>query len=146
MLTSFAAFAQDQSPSNSQTPSEPERWNLFYQATSIGQYHGTFNSPYSGPFSLQDYPERDVSLTTTLFSGFRLEKNTALYFDPKLRAAAVLAGWVAWQTPPMASCHASLRLRPSPTWLDCISPTTSDSAARKRTSKAMKISWPASVL
>jgi len=22
---------------------EPERWNLFYQATSIGQYHGTFH-------------------------------------------------------------------------------------------------------
>lgn len=47
----------------------PERWNLFYQATSIGQYHGTFRSPYAGANSLQDYPERDVSLTTTLFSG-----------------------------------------------------------------------------
>src|SRR5260370_30394798 len=65
-------------------PVEPERWNLFYQATSIGQYHGTFHSPYSGPFSLQNYPERDVSLTTTLFFGLRLEKNTVLYFDPEI--------------------------------------------------------------
>jgi len=65
-------------------PVEPERWNLFYQATSIGQYHGTFHSPYSGPFSLQNYPERDVSLTTTLFFGLRLEKNTMLYFDPEI--------------------------------------------------------------
>src|SRR5216684_5198572 len=65
-------------------PVEPERWNLFYQATSIGQYHGTFHSPYSGPFSLQNYPERDVSLTTTLSFGLRLEKNTVLYFDPEI--------------------------------------------------------------
>src|SRR3979490_1496759 len=52
---------------------KPERWNLFYQATSIGQYHGTFHSPYSGQLSLQNNMERDVSLTTTLFLGLRLE-------------------------------------------------------------------------
>lgn len=63
---------------------ESERWNLFYQATSIGQYHGTFRSPYSGPYSLQNYPERDVSLTTTLFFGLRLGQNTQLYFDPEI--------------------------------------------------------------
>ena len=50
------------------TDVKQERWNLFYQATSIGQYHGTFRSPYDGPFSLQDTMERDVSLTTTLSS------------------------------------------------------------------------------
>ena len=78
------APAQELSPPPQDPPAEPERWNLFYQATSIGQYHGTFRSPYSGPFSLQNYPERDVSLTTTLFLGLRLEKNTALYFDPEI--------------------------------------------------------------
>ncbi len=71
---------------------EPERWNLFYQATSIGQYHGTFNSPYSGPFSLQNYPERDVSLTTTLFLGIQLEKNTQLYFDPEIAGGRGFSG------------------------------------------------------
>jgi high affinity Mn2+ porin len=63
---------------------DPERWNLFYQATSIGQYHGNFPSLYSGPLSLTNTPERDVSLTTTLFFGFRISNNTQFYFDPEI--------------------------------------------------------------
>jgi high affinity Mn2+ porin len=63
---------------------DDERWNLYYQATSIGQYHGTFDSPYTGPLSLQDYPERDVSLTTTLFFGLRLSPHLQFYFDPEI--------------------------------------------------------------
>lgn len=73
-------------------PVESEGWNLLYQGTSIGQYHGTFNSPYSGPFSLQDNMERDVSLTTTLFFGLRLEKNTVLYFDPEVAGGRGFSG------------------------------------------------------
>jgi hypothetical protein len=53
---------------NQQIIDEPEDWNLYYQATSVGSYHGTFPAPYTGPLSLQDYPERDVSLTSTFFS------------------------------------------------------------------------------
>lgn len=71
---------------------QPERWNLFWQATSIGQYHGTFPSPYEGPFSLQNYPERDVSLTTTLFFGLRLGDNTQLYFDPEIAGGRGFSG------------------------------------------------------
>ena len=67
-----------------ETPVPPQRWNLFWQATSIGQYHGTFPSPYEGPFSLQNYTERDVSLTTTLFFGLQLGDNTELYFNPEI--------------------------------------------------------------
>jgi high affinity Mn2+ porin len=70
----------------------PERWNLFYQATSVGQYHGTFRSPYSGPFSLQDYPERDVSLTTTLFLSLRVEQNTTVVFDPEIAGGRGFSG------------------------------------------------------
>ncbi len=33
----------------------PERWNLYYQATSIGDYHGKFHSPYEDATSLQDH-------------------------------------------------------------------------------------------
>ncbi len=69
-----------------------ERWNLFAQATAIGQYHGTFPSPYSSPFSLQSYAERDVSLTTTLFLGLRLGKDTALYFDPEIAGGRGFSG------------------------------------------------------
>ena len=76
------------------TPKEPdpERWTLSFQATSIGQYHGTFPSPYSSPFSLQNYPERDVSLTTTLFFGLRLTPNTQLYFDPEIAGGRGFSG------------------------------------------------------
>ena len=77
---------------NSQTDTPNERWNLFFQATSIGQYHGTFRSPYSGAYSLQNYPERTVSLTTTLFFGLRLDRNTQLYFDPEIAGGRGFSG------------------------------------------------------
>jgi high affinity Mn2+ porin len=76
-------------------PAEPvqqERWNLFYQATSVGQYHGTFRSPYSGAFSLRNTLERRVSLTTTLFFALRLEQNTFLYFDPEIAGGRGFSG------------------------------------------------------
>src|SRR5262249_44049949 len=56
----------------------------FYQATSIGQYHDAFRSPYSGTFSLRAYSERAVSLTTTLFLGVRLDRDTQIYIDPEI--------------------------------------------------------------
>ncbi len=75
-----------------EAPVENERWNLFFQATSIGQYHGTFHSPYADAFSLQNYPERDVSLTTTLFFGLWLDRNTQLYFDPEIAGGRGFSG------------------------------------------------------
>ena len=89
LLASIGWNACAQSPAE---PVETERWNLFYQATSIGQYHGTFHSPYSGPFSLQGTMERDVSLTTTLFLGLRVEKNTVLVFDPEMAGGRGFSG------------------------------------------------------
>lgn len=80
-LAACAARAQDSTVS---TPVDNERWNLYYQATSIGQYHGSFYAAYSGPLSLSNRPERDVSLTTTLFFGLRITDNTLLYFDPEI--------------------------------------------------------------
>ncbi len=72
--------------------SSPERWNLYYQATSIGQRHGTFNAPYQGPLSLQNHPENVVSLTTTLFFGLQLGGNTQLYFDPEIAGGRGFSG------------------------------------------------------
>jgi high affinity Mn2+ porin len=80
VLNRQIAHAQDSVP----VAVDFERWNLFYQATSIGQYHGSFPALYSGTLSLSDKPERDVSLTTTLFFGFRITKNTQFYFDPEI--------------------------------------------------------------
>ncbi len=80
-LAALTARAQDNS---TPAPVDEERWNLYYQATSIGQYHGSFYAPYSGPLSLSNTPERDVSLTTTLFFGLRITDNTQFYFDPEI--------------------------------------------------------------
>ncbi|HKW96944.1 MAG TPA: carbohydrate porin [Bryobacteraceae bacterium] len=69
-----------------------QQWNLYYQATSIGQRHGGFNAPYTGPLSLQNYAERVVSLTTTLFFGLRLGNKTQLYFDPEIAGGRGFSG------------------------------------------------------
>jgi high affinity Mn2+ porin len=92
-LSRVTLLAQQTAPdANPADPAQPERWNVYYQATSIGQYHGTFHAPYSGPFSLQDYPERDVSLTTTLFFSYRLQDNTQLIFDPEIAGGKGFSG------------------------------------------------------
>lgn len=83
--TALPLFGQQDTPSS-------ERWNLYYQATSIGQYHGTFRSPYSSTNSLQNYMERDVSLTTTLFFGLRLSDSTTIYFDPEIAGGRGFSG------------------------------------------------------
>lgn len=84
-------MAQDPDPNNTEPP-EPARWDLYYQATSIGQEHGTFHAPYSGPLSLEDIPEHDASITTTLFFGLRLSDNTQLYFDPEIAGGRGMSG------------------------------------------------------
>ncbi len=94
------ALAQTAQDTSSQAPAaqpvdpQPaaERWNLYYQATSIGDEHGAFRSPYSGPFSLQDYPEHDASLTATLFLGFQLFSNTQIYVDPEVAGGRGFSG------------------------------------------------------
>src|ERR1700722_18849818 len=100
LLLSVSGSAQGPSPAadptSDQAPSlqdtESERWNLYFQATSIGDYHGTFRSPYQGPLSLKDYMERDVSLTSTLFFTARLEQNTFLVFDPEIAGGKGFSG------------------------------------------------------
>ncbi len=77
-------------PPNS--PAASETWNWFYQATSIGDYHGAFYAPYTGAFSLQPNAEHDVSLTTTVFLGFRPFANTQIYFDPEIAGGRGFSG------------------------------------------------------
>jgi high affinity Mn2+ porin len=76
----------------SDVPPPQQRWNLFYQATSIASTHGPFRSPYSGPFSLQSRREADVSLTTTLFFGLRLARYTQLDVDPEIAGGRGFSG------------------------------------------------------
>jgi hypothetical protein len=92
-VLSFGGCLMAQS-SDGPAPDAPasEDWNLYYQATSIGQNHGTFNSPYTGPLSLQDYREDDVSLTTTLFFDARLTHNLQFVFDPEIAGGRGFSG------------------------------------------------------
>ena len=90
LLLAAAAKAQD-SPDTSAGPPPAERWNLYYQATSVGMHHGAFDALYSGPLSLENRPESDVSLTSTLFVGFRLG-NTQFYIDPEIAGGRGFSG------------------------------------------------------
>lgn len=94
VVTFRSAWAQ-----TSQTPqissggnADNQRWNVFWQATSIGQYHGRFHSPYEGPNSLRDVPERDVSLTSTLYLGYRPFENTQVYVDGEIAGGRGFSG------------------------------------------------------
>jgi high affinity Mn2+ porin len=73
--------AKAQSVSND---SSGERWSIHFQATSIGQHHGSFPSLYQGENSLPSHPESRVSLTATLFLAYRVNSWTDLVFDPEL--------------------------------------------------------------
>src|SRR5450759_1242683 len=93
ILAAWPALAQEtqkggetprQEESREPAPAEEERWNLFWQATSIGQAHGAFRAPYTGPNSLESRTEADASITTTLFLGLRLSPSTQLYFNPEI--------------------------------------------------------------
>lgn len=89
ILLAVRLSAQDSQPSPDSPM--PERWNLFYQATSIGDYHGSFRSPYAGQFSLQNYPEHEASLTTTLFSAscwVAIRSSTSIPKSPVAAASA----------------------------------------------------------
>jgi len=88
LLPAIAAAQTADAPA----PDAPENWNLYFQATSVGDQHGTFNSPYEGPLSLQNYPERDVSLTTTLFFALRLGAGSELIFDPEIAGGRGFSG------------------------------------------------------
>src|SRR5580704_10593440 len=91
VLSLSRLMAQSSDPPPAEAPAS-ENWNLYYQATSIGQNHGTFNSPYTGPLSLQDYREDDVSLTTTLFFDARLAPNLQFVFDPEIAGGRGFSG------------------------------------------------------
>ena len=107
LLLLFAAAAsaqqtasQPEAATSGATSVEPEHWNLYFQATAIGDEHGTFRAPYQGPFSLEDYPEHDVSLTTTLYFTALLGANTQLIFNPEVAGGKGFSGVSGIGDPP----------------------------------------------
>ena len=65
------------------TPAE-SRWTIHFQATSIGQHHGSFHSLYEGENSLPPHPENRVSLTATIFLGLRVNRHVELVVNPEV--------------------------------------------------------------
>ena len=74
---SLAVFAQSLDSS--------KKWTYHFQLTAINQTHPSFNAKYSGDNSLTNEAEsKKLSLTTTLFLGYKLWKNGALYLNPEI--------------------------------------------------------------
>src|SRR5579885_1121111 len=68
------------------------RFNLHFQLTTIDQWHGRFMSPYQGVRSLSPNPETDMSLTSTLYLGFRAWKYGEFYFNPEVAGGRGFSG------------------------------------------------------
>jgi high affinity Mn2+ porin len=74
-------------------------WWLSGQMNFIGQAHGSFTSPYSGPHSFRAIPENALSRVLTLYTGARLPQRWQAIFDVEsaggqgLSAAFGLAGF-----------------------------------------------------
>lgn len=92
ILCALAPAAAVRAQDNAADIPKPERWNVYFQSTSVGQSHGAFNALYTGQNSLSPKAEKDVSLTTTLFFGFRLSENTQLYFNPEIAGGRGFSG------------------------------------------------------
>ena len=91
-----------------------ERWNIHFQATSIGQHHGWFSSPYQGDNSLPGHPESRVSITATIFLTWRVNSWTELMVDPELAGGkgfgtvTGIAGFTNGEIPRVASATPTL--------------------------------------
>lgn len=63
----------------------PSPWSVHFQLTAIDMGHFAFPAAYSGPNSMVDTPEHNVtSLTTSFFLGRKLWKGAAIYFNPEV--------------------------------------------------------------
>ncbi len=70
----------------------PESYSAHLQATVLPQYHPEMISPYSGVNSLASSKQVQTSITSTLFLGTHLWKNSEIYFDPEMTGGGGLSG------------------------------------------------------
>ncbi len=69
-----------------------DKWSYHFQLTTVWQAHPRFRSPYSGLNSLYGGSETALSLTTTLFTGRKLWKGAAIYFNPEIAGGEGMSG------------------------------------------------------
>jgi high affinity Mn2+ porin len=98
------------------TGTEPsaDRWNVHFQATSIGQHHGSFPSLYEGENSLPSHSENRVSLTATVFLTYRVNSWTELVVNPEIAGGkgfgqvTGIAGFTNGEIPRVAGARPTL--------------------------------------
>jgi hypothetical protein len=126
-VVSGATPARAQNASNDPAAA---RWNVYFQATSIGQHHGAFPSLYEGDNSLPPHPENRVSVTATVFLSDRLNSWTEMVVNPEVAGGkgfgqvTGMAGFTTVRSP------ASRRPRPNCTSRAGMSKTPGRSALR----------------
>ena len=67
-------------------------WSFHFQATTIDQVHPDFNSPYQGSNSLQAHENDKISVTSTVYIGWRMWNGGELYINPEIAGGAGLSG------------------------------------------------------
>ncbi len=123
ILSSPSVLAQDPEPQTknqdqaaSPTNSRTERWNIHFQATSVAQHHWTFPSKYDGINSLPPHPENRVSLTSTAFLIFRINRHLELVLNPEIAGGkgfgdvTGIAGFTNGEIPRVSSATPKLYL------------------------------------
>jgi high affinity Mn2+ porin len=95
---------------------DDRNWNIHFQATSIGQMHGSFPSLYEGENSLPSHPEHRVSITATVFLSFRLGRHWDFVINSELAGGkgfgevTGIAGFTNGEIPRVASATPTLYL------------------------------------
>jgi high affinity Mn2+ porin len=93
---------------------ESRNWTIHFQATSIGQQHGSFPSLYEGLNSLPSHPEHRVSITATIFLSFRAGRHWEFVINPEIAGGrgfgevTGMAGFTNGEIPRVASATPSL--------------------------------------
>jgi high affinity Mn2+ porin len=102
--------------STSGTAATGRSWSLHFQATSIGQWHGWFPSPYEGANSLPAHPERRVSITGTIFLAVRLNSRWEFVVNSEIAGGkgfgqvTGIAGFTNGEIPRVSSATPALYL------------------------------------
>jgi len=80
----IAAGAPSSASSAEPDATVPEQWAVHGQLTNITQAHSVFNSPYSGPNSLNPNGPTEETTDITLFAGTRLWHGAEIWVNPEI--------------------------------------------------------------
>jgi high affinity Mn2+ porin len=86
-----ASRAQEAGAGADTAPSAEARWDAHFQATTVTQWHPSFDAPYSGTKSMSPDAEHETTITSTIFLGARLWKGAELYVNPELSGGSGLS-------------------------------------------------------